>query len=298
MNNPMQHHATRHRGFTLIELLVVISIIALLIGILLPALGAARGTARASASMSNIRQWGMGMQMFAVDNNQMLPWDGEDQPGDASGSSAPGQGLVWQVPEWYANAVPTYLSYDAFSQGTSNLATAGSRSIHIDPAATTPPDFPAAYTINNVNGVPKNFLFHYVMNSRLPRDNGLPAGQGAMRVNNIKRIRQEMIINATSTVFMTEKRSVADELAPFGGTADGYYTRTLNRVKGDWQRIAARHNGGGHLAFGDGHAKFTGYIEATTPRDIPRPTTRIDEPRTMNRPDLLWSPLQWQGGLR
>ncbi|MEQ9455028.1 MAG: prepilin-type N-terminal cleavage/methylation domain-containing protein [Phycisphaeraceae bacterium] len=57
----------RNRGFTLIELLVVISIIALLIGILLPALGAARETARQMACLSNLRQVGVVMRVYAME---------------------------------------------------------------------------------------------------------------------------------------------------------------------------------------------------------------------------------------
>jgi prepilin-type N-terminal cleavage/methylation domain-containing protein/prepilin-type processing-associated H-X9-DG protein len=54
-----------HKAFTLIELLVVISIIALLIGLLLPALAAARDTARSSACLSNLRQVGIALTMYA-----------------------------------------------------------------------------------------------------------------------------------------------------------------------------------------------------------------------------------------
>ncbi|MEM1354858.1 MAG: prepilin-type N-terminal cleavage/methylation domain-containing protein [Planctomycetota bacterium] len=291
----MQRNAHRS-AFTLIELLVVISIIALLIGILLPALGAARRSARAMASASNIRQWATGMQTYSTDNKQFLPWDGEDSPLDNSGSTKPGEALTWQVDAWYANAIPPYLGYAAYNEGTSNQAVPGSNTIFTDPAATTPSDYPGNYTAT-VNGVDKSYLFHYVFNSKLDEDDG--ASQSPKIVNNLNRLTQDMMRSASATVYMVEKRSVAEELNDFGGTADGYYTRGLDRVKGDWQRIAARHSGSGHLGFGDGHVENVGYIDATTPRDDPRVQgQRIRDPEGMNRSDRIWAPLQWQSGVR
>lgn len=63
----------RRRGFSLIELLVVISIIAILVGMLMPALAAARNAAVKIACASNLRQIGMGVQMYCDQFNDMFP---------------------------------------------------------------------------------------------------------------------------------------------------------------------------------------------------------------------------------
>jgi prepilin-type N-terminal cleavage/methylation domain-containing protein/prepilin-type processing-associated H-X9-DG protein len=63
----------RVKAFTLIELLVVISIIGLLVSILLPALGAARKAATSTVCLSQLRQIGLGVQMYANDFNDWTP---------------------------------------------------------------------------------------------------------------------------------------------------------------------------------------------------------------------------------
>ena len=63
----------RPRAFTLIELLVVIVIIALLVAILLPALRNARIQARIVKVHSDLRQIGVGLEAYMMDNNERLP---------------------------------------------------------------------------------------------------------------------------------------------------------------------------------------------------------------------------------
>lgn len=68
------HSARRSRSaFTLVELLVVIGIIAVLISILLPSLARARQAANAVSCLSNLRQIGQALQLYATDNKGFLP---------------------------------------------------------------------------------------------------------------------------------------------------------------------------------------------------------------------------------
>lgn len=69
----MVHQRPQRRGFTLIELLVVIAIIAILAAILFPVFAQARDSARQSACLSNEKQLGTALMMYAQDYDENLP---------------------------------------------------------------------------------------------------------------------------------------------------------------------------------------------------------------------------------
>jgi prepilin-type N-terminal cleavage/methylation domain-containing protein/prepilin-type processing-associated H-X9-DG protein len=82
------------RGFTLIELLVVIAIIALLIGILLPSLSGARAAGRGVVCLSNQRQIGVALMMYAADQKEYIPRESGDS------ERVPGRPTQPKNPQW------------------------------------------------------------------------------------------------------------------------------------------------------------------------------------------------------
>src|SRR5690242_8991182 len=69
----MQQMNRRRAGFTLIELLVVIAIIAILAAILFPVFAQAREKARQTACLSNAKQLGLALNMYAQDYDEVVP---------------------------------------------------------------------------------------------------------------------------------------------------------------------------------------------------------------------------------
>lgn len=85
----------KKQGFTLIELLVVVAIIALLMAILLPSLAKARKQAKATACMSNLRQMGLAVHMYAQEYNGTIPIFDSTKAIPSSGEAWPNN--LWMI---------------------------------------------------------------------------------------------------------------------------------------------------------------------------------------------------------
>ena len=140
-----------NRAFTQIELLVVIAIIAILAAMLLPALAKAKQKAQAISCLNTLRQWGLGFRLYADENGDFVPEEGNI---GAAINDAPSGNLN---EAWY-NSVAKYIGQHSMTelyQATPpNIPIPGNSSLYTCPAAPQPrktPSFNWAYFMYGEN---------------------------------------------------------------------------------------------------------------------------------------------------
>jgi prepilin-type N-terminal cleavage/methylation domain-containing protein/prepilin-type processing-associated H-X9-DG protein len=215
----MKKTAPQKRGFTLIELLVVIAIIAILASILFPVFAQARGKARAINSLSNSRQFGLGIQMYISDNDESLPLNSHARPAS------------WKYgdpdPSWMDGVQP-YIKSKPMRRLPDDASNNWPEKI--DLAALAPGKTPR--------------LSSYITNAYL---NNTAAGTGWVLAS---------IEKPSECIYVLEYREnkAGDHAHPM--CWEGFPASTCVSIASETEVEKARYQGGANYTFVDGHAKW------------------------------------------
>lgn len=275
-------------AFTLIELLVVIAIIAILAALLLPALAAAKCKAQRTQCISNLKQWSLAEQIYAVDNHDGIPRDGSDGTGSFDvytratiGAGSPNDPFAWfnllppNVAElglsnyWAAANASSFAAKVVLPFPGNNIG-----KIYECPSAITSPKD------NFIQGGQYGF-FSYCMDIDLKLLSTIANGVEGNMYNypampNISDIRYP-----SSQVLITEQA--------FSPTLENYDTTPSENGVDPcerWDAFTKRHcgsSGGGVLSFLDGHAGWFAYDYVFNQNPSPARMEKLN-------PDIWWDP--------
>jgi prepilin-type processing-associated H-X9-DG protein len=253
----------------LIELLVVIAIIAILAAMLLPALARAKERANRIACLNNLRQWGVALNMYLDDNQQVFPDfsianNTPDAPAGYSQDNIHWSDLAIFAAGGYGNsawfnALPPYVAQKALWQYAANPTNfVAGRSIFNCPTASFLPA-----EVDPLNRV----AFSYGINFK--GTNGLvPAGSP---------FKAMAVLRPSAFVFYSDVRANSGEVPFYGANP----LNDLGAARGSLNHLSSRHSAGANLTFLDGHSAYFKYAYLCYPKG-----SKIGDP---GDPDINWS---------
>jgi prepilin-type N-terminal cleavage/methylation domain-containing protein/prepilin-type processing-associated H-X9-DG protein len=248
----------RMRGFTLIELLVVIAVIAIIAAILFPVFAQTREKARAATCLSNVKQIGSAMLMYAQDYDEAVPpWLIAVAPGRPLEQAS----WTYLMQPYLRNGAPAaeggrFVARDVMrcpSYSEANFLKAadipecgggyyGMRLPATHVFATYGIAWPDPVLVGN--GTQPNPYRHSAGSGLALPVGGLPTGSDLSRVFFVQ-VRLAAVVRPAETAMLT----------------DALTWVTGGRRPGLWQEGfgcegAEAHSGGGNIGFFDGHAKW------------------------------------------
>ena len=259
------------RGFTLVEMMVTIAVILVLAALLLPVLNKAKLKAQQVDCMSRKKQWAMGFKMYVEDHDGLIPREGYEIFGDVSDLNnwiqvrgLPGTNNTTDSDDVWYNALPDYV-------GVPRAATYAPPNRHPDfyrsaslfhcASARFPPEAPKPTYMFA--------LFSIAMNSQLIE---FPFGP-TIRFSRVQDEPRTVLF--LDNMLRDEKKVHPDQ-----------ENSSLGQPAAFADRFSGRHNGGGNLAFADGHVSwFSGNRVVETDPDSPLRGGPIMPPT-----DIVWEP--------
>jgi prepilin-type N-terminal cleavage/methylation domain-containing protein/prepilin-type processing-associated H-X9-DG protein len=220
----------KRRAFTLIELLVVIAIIAILAAILFPVFARARENARRASCLSNLKQIGLGIMMYAQDYDDAYPMSQRDE---GAGSS-----------NWYADVQPYVGDYQVYVCPSSSEG--------YGPAANS-------YAWDQYNHA-------YITAGNYGTNELVMPLAKAANITDLYTVKLAALASASTTYMIMDSGFTYLEPYYLNHPGNNYYylpgagslgqssAGIWDRFKDDFQN--GRHFGGVNVAFADGHAKW------------------------------------------